>query len=84
MLNKYYVLVLSINKSGGNSEDIIRKDTLVEAENTFFDKCSQYGGNASTGYVVVHLLDPYGRALKTQIINRLPEPEPEPSSIIPE
>ncbi len=77
MLNKYYVLVLSINKTGGNSEDIIRKNNLVEAENTFFDKCSQYGGNASTGYVVVQVLDPYGRVLMSQTINRLPEPEPE-------
>lgn len=77
MLNKYYVLVLSINKSGGNSEEIVRKDTLVEAENLFFDKCSQLGGNAQTGYVVVQVLDPYGRVLMSQTINRLPEPEPE-------
>lgn len=77
MLNKFYVVLLSLNKSGGNSEEIIRKDTLVEAENTFFDKCSQYGGNASTGYVVVQVLDPYGRVLMSQTINRLPEPEPE-------
>lgn len=76
MLNKFYVLVLSINKSGGNSEEITRKDTMVDAENYFFDKCSQLGGNAQTGYVVVELLDGYGRAIKTQIIDRLPAPEP--------
>ncbi len=84
MLNKFYVVLLSLNKSGGNSEEIIRKDTLVEAENTFFDKCSQYGGNASTGYVVVQVLDPYGRVLMSQTINRLPEPEGERSSILPD
>ena len=37
MLEKYYVLVLSINKSGGNSEEITRKDTLTDAENLFYD-----------------------------------------------
>jgi hypothetical protein len=77
MLNKYYVLILSLNKSGGNSEEITRKDDLTSAENLFYDKCSQYGGNAQTGYVVVSLLDPYGRAIKTETIDRLPAPEPE-------
>ena len=76
MLNKFYVLVLSINKSGGNSEEITRHDDYVSAENKFFDKCSSLAGNAQTGYVVVELLDGYGRAIKTETINRLPEPEP--------
>lgn len=76
MLNKFYVLVLSINKSGGNSEEITRKDTLTEAENLFYDKCSALGGNAQTGYVVVQVLDGYGRAIKTETIDRLPAPEP--------
>ena len=76
MLNKFYVLVLSINKSGGNSEEITRKGTLVDAQNLFYDKCSQLGGNAQTGYVVVELLDGYGRAIKTEVIDRLPQPEP--------
>ena len=77
MLEKYYVLLLSLNKSGGNSEEIIRKETLTEAENLFYDKCSQYGGNPQTGYVVISVLDMYGRAIKTETIDRLPEPEPE-------
>lgn len=78
MLNKYYVLILSLNKSGGNSEEITRKDDLTSAENFFYDKCSQYGGNAQTGYVVVSLLDMYGRIIKSETIDRLPAPEPEP------
>ena len=78
MLNKYYVLVLSINKSGGNSEEITRKGTLTEAENLFYDKCSSLGGNPQTGYVVVQVLDMYGRAIKSETIDRLPHPEPEP------
>lgn len=77
MLNKYYVLVLSKNKEDGNYEEITRKDTLTEAENLFYTKCSQYAPNPATGYVVVELLDEYGRPLKTESINRLPEPEPE-------
>jgi len=76
MLNKYYVLVLSLNKSGGNSEEITRKDTLTEAENLFYDKCSAYGGNPQTGYVVISVLDMYGRAIKSETIDRLPHPEP--------
>lgn len=77
MLNKYYVLILSINKSGGNSEEITRHDDYTLAENKFFDKCSQLAGNAQTGYVVVQLLDGYGRPIKGETINRLPEPETE-------
>lgn len=76
MLEKFYVLVLSLNKSGGNSEEISRHDTYEAAESKFFDKCSNYAGNAQTGYVVIQLLDGYGRAIKAETINRLPEPEP--------
>lgn len=79
MLNKYYVLVLSLNKSGGNSEEITRKDTYVEAENLFYTKCGQLAPNPATGYIVVELLDGYGRAIKVETIDRLPEPEPEPT-----
>lgn len=75
MLNKYFVLVLGVNRSGGNFEDVTRKDTQTEAENLFYDKCSSYGGNAQTGYVVVSVLDPYGRVIKTETIDRLPKPE---------
>lgn len=77
MLEKYYVLVLSKNKSGGNSEEITKKDDLTSAENLFYDKCSQYGGNPATGYVVVSVLDMYGRVIKSETIDRLPQPEPE-------
>ena len=77
MLNKYFVLLLSLNKEGGNYEEITRKDDLTSAENLFYDKCSQYGGNAQTGYVVVSLLDMYGRIIKSETIDRLPAPEPE-------
>lgn len=78
MLEKFYVLVLSINKSGGNSEEITRHSDYESAENKFYDKCSQMAGNAQTGYVVIQLLDGYGRAIKAETINRLPEPTPEP------
>ena len=78
MLEKFYVLVLSLNKSGGNSEEITRHDTYESAESKYFDKCSNYAGNAQTGYVVIQLLDGYGRAIKAETINRLPEPTPEP------
>lgn len=86
MLNKFFVLVLSLNKSGGNSEEIIRKDDYNSAEGTYYDKCSSYAGNAQTGYVVIQLLDPYGRPIKTATIDRLPQPEQETerSSILPE
>lgn len=79
MLNKYYVLVLLINKSGGNSEEITRHDDFNSAENKFFDKCSQLAGNAQTGYVVIQMLDGYGRPIneRTATIDKLPQPEPE-------
>lgn len=78
MLTKYYVLVLSLNQSGGNSEEITRKDSYVEAENLFYTKCGQLAPNPATGYIVVELLDQYGRPIKKETINRLPAPEPEP------
>lgn len=88
MLTKFYVLVLSINKSGGNSEEITRHDDYDSAENKFFDKCSQLAGNAQTGYVVIQMLDGYGRpiAARTATIDRLPQPDPETerSSILPD
>lgn len=74
MLNKYYVLVLSLNKSGGNAEEIERKDTYESAESKYYDKCSSYAGNAQTGYVVIQLLDGYGRIMKSATIDRLPAP----------
>lgn len=77
MLGKYFVLVLSLNKSGGNSEEVSRHDTYDSAESKFFDKCSSYAGNAQTGFVVIQLLDGYGRAIKSETIDRLPQPEPE-------
>ena len=77
MLNKFYVLVLSINKSGGNSEEITRHDDYNSAEAKYYDKCSAVAGNAQTGYVVVELIDGYGRAIMTATIDRLPQPEPE-------
>ena len=78
MLTKYYVLILSLNKSGGNAEEITRKDDLTSAENLFYDKCSQYGGNAQTGYVVIHIIDLSGNSIKKAEINRMPAPEPTP------
>ena len=88
MLDKFYVVVLSLNKSGGNSEEIIRKDDYNSAESTFYDKCSSYAGNAQTGFVVIKLLDGYGRPIegRTSMIDRLPKPEPETerSSILPD
>ena len=77
MLNKYYVLVLSINKSGGNAEEIQRFDDYNSAESKYYDKCSAYAGNDQTGYVVIELLDGYGRSIMTATIDRLPQPEPE-------
>lgn len=44
MLEKFYVLVLSINKSGGNSQEITRHADYESAENKFYDKCSQLAG----------------------------------------
>jgi len=40
-------------------------------------KCGQLAPNPATGYIVIELLDGYGRAIKTETIDRLPKPEPE-------
>ena len=81
MLNKYYVLVLSLNKSGGNSQEVKSYDTYETAEEKYFDACSSYGGNAQTGYVYIAMLDTYGRPVpeRSVTIDRLPKPEPEPT-----
>ena len=78
MLTKYRVYVMSLNKSGGESEETSRHDTYVDAENKFYDKCSSYAGNAQTAYVVIHLIDLSGRSIKHEEINRMPAPEPTP------
>lgn len=79
MLTKYRVYVMSLNKSGGESEETTQVNTYVEAENKFYDKCSSFAGNAQTAYVVIHLIDLSGRSIKHEEINRMPAPEPEPS-----
>ena len=76
MLTKYRVYVMSLNRSGGESEETHRKDTYVEAENKFYDLCSSYAGNAQTGYVVIHIFDLSGNSIKKAEINRMPAPEP--------
>ena len=80
MLNKYYVLVLSLNKSGGNAQEVKAYGTYNEAEEKYFDACSSYGGNEQTGYVIIQMLNTYGRVVpeRSVTINRLPEPEPTP------
>jgi len=80
MLTKYYVLVLSLNKSGGNSQKIDAYATYDVAEEEYFDACSSYGGNAQTGFVHIAMLDPYGREIPDRHvdIDRLPKPEPTP------
>ncbi len=77
MLEKWYVMVLAINMSGGNSEEIIRKNTQEEAEITFHDKASSYLAGKQVRYAVVKMLDPYGNAKLMAVANHEPEPEPE-------
>lgn len=76
MLNKYFVMILSLNQSGGNAQEVKAYATYNEAEEKYFDECSSYGGNPQTGYVHIAMLDTYGREIPDRHvdINRLPEP----------
>lgn len=78
MLTKYRVYVMSLNRSGGESEETTRHDDYISAENKFYDKCSSYAGNKETGYVVIHIFDLSGNSIKKAEINRMPAPEPTP------
>lgn len=69
MLTKYYVLILSLNKSGGNAQEVKAYDTYEKAEEKYFDALSSYGGNPQTGYAHVAMLDTYGREIKDRAVN---------------
>jgi hypothetical protein len=69
MLTKYYVMILSLNKSGGNAQEIKAYDTYEKAEEKYFDACSAYGGNPQTGYVHIAMLDTYGREIPNRVVN---------------
>lgn len=79
MLNKYFVQILSLNKSSGNAQEVKPYDDFTTAEEKYCDALSQYCGNPQTGYCVISILDPYGRPMKdyTFTIDHLPKPEPE-------
>lgn len=82
MLNKYYVQILCVNQSGGNSQEIKPYDTFEKAEEKYCDALSQYCGNPQTGYCIISIINPYGGVLKGYqfTINHLPPaPEPEPN-----
>ncbi len=74
MLNKYFVMVLSLNQSGGNAQEVKAYDTYNEAEEKYFDALSSYGGNPQTGWAHIAMLDTYGREIPDRHvdINRLP------------
>ena len=78
MLNKYFLVILSMNKSGGVSQTITAYDTYDEAEDDWRDKMSTIGGNPQTAYAVFEILDPYGRIMNTNnyTVDKLPKPEP--------
>ena len=65
MLNKYFLTILSQNKSGGVSQTIDAYDTYKEAEGKWRDKLSQIGGNPQTAYAIFEILDMYGRSMNT-------------------
>lgn len=75
MLNKYFVMILLLNRSGGNAQEVKAYATYNEAEEKYFDACSSYGGNPQTGYVHIAMLDTYGREIPDRHvdINRLTE-----------
>lgn len=79
MLNKWFLVILTLNKSGGNSQTITPFDTYADAEDEWRDKLSQIGGNPQTAYAVFEILDPYGRPVETNVytVDKLPTPEPE-------
>lgn len=80
MLNKWFLVVLTLNKSGGTAQTITAFDTYDDAEDEWRDQMSTVGGNPQTAYAVFEILDPYGRPVGTNIytVNKLPKPEPEP------
>lgn len=82
MLNKYYVQILSLNKSGGNAQEVKAYNDFATAEEKYCDALSQYCGNEQTGYCVISILDSYGRPMNGYIftINHLPDPNATPES----
>lgn len=80
MLNKYFLVILALNKSGGVSQEITAYSTYADAEDDWRDKMSTVGGNPQTVYAVFEILDPYGRIMPTNCytVDKIPAPEPTP------
>ena len=78
-MNKYFLVVLSLNKSGGVSQTITAYDDYKSAESKWRDNLSTIGGNPQTAYAIFEILDMYGRVMTTNyyvVDNREPAPEP--------
>lgn len=63
MLNKYFLVVLTENLSGGVSQTITPYDTYKVAEEKWRDALSKTGGNPQTAYGIFEVLDMYGRSV---------------------
>lgn len=57
---KWSVLIYTTNVSDGVSASVELKDTKKDAEDTYYDKLSKVGGNASTKYLRVELRNANG------------------------
>jgi hypothetical protein len=64
MLNKYFLVVLTENLSGGVSQTITPYDTYKECESKWRDALSKTGGNPQTAYAIFEILDMYGRSMQ--------------------
>lgn len=64
---KYSVVIYTTNQQGGISATVTLKDTQKEAEDLFFDKLSQLGGNQQTRFVRVELKNEDGEMVDFKV-----------------
>lgn len=68
-LNKWFVIRMTVNMSGGNAEEVKRFDTEKEARDTFYKWNDSYGTNPQTKYYEALLINPSGDTIRIEKID---------------
>lgn len=69
MFEKYFILQLMMNQSGGTSTEATMYDDEKKAIDKFRDKASQLGGNPQTKFCNLYLYNPNGDVIKFEAID---------------
>ena len=69
MFKDYKLLVSTVNMSDGEADEVTRIQDEKSANQKFYDKLSQLGGNPQTKKVMIQLFDKDGNVIKREFID---------------